>query len=75
MCMKIGNGMSKLALVDKLISDEVLKTPRIIDAFKEIDRADFVEVQYKDEAYGDYPKMSPGFSMSIIIFFPSSVDS
>ena len=47
--------MSNLALVEKLISDEALRTPRIIDAFKKIDRADFVEVQYKDEAYGDYP--------------------
>ncbi|MBI1888878.1 MAG: protein-L-isoaspartate O-methyltransferase [Candidatus Spechtbacteria bacterium] len=33
----------------------MLKTERIIEAFKKIDRADFVLDEYRDEAYSDYP--------------------
>jgi len=34
---------------------EVLKTPRIIDAFKHVDRKDFVRTDLAVEAYEDYP--------------------
>ena len=47
--------MSQVDLVHKLLDEGVLKTPRIIAAFKKIDRADFVVDEYKGEAYGDYP--------------------
>ena len=42
-------------LVDFLVAEEYLKTPRIIDAFRAIDRADFVLPEYKGETYGNYP--------------------
>jgi len=42
-------------LIDLLIQEDYLKTPRIIQAFKKIDRADFVLEQYKDQAYQNYP--------------------
>jgi protein-L-isoaspartate(D-aspartate) O-methyltransferase len=42
-------------LVKKLITGGTLKTERIMDAFKKIDRVDFVMDEYRDEAYGDYP--------------------
>lgn len=47
--------MNKDELIDKLVGDSALKTQRIIDAFRKIDRADFVLDKYKNEAYGDYP--------------------
>lgn len=43
------------SLVQSLIKEGVLKTPRIIEAFRAIDRADFVPRKLKDEAYGNYP--------------------
>ena len=45
----------KDGLIDELVREGYLKTPRIIDAFRAIDRADFVLPEYKDEAYGNYP--------------------
>ena len=42
-------------LVDFLVDEGFLKTPRIIDAFRAIDRADFVLPEYQGEAYGNYP--------------------
>jgi len=42
-------------LVDELVVNGYLKTPRIIDAFKTIDRKDFVLPEYENEAYGNYP--------------------
>ena len=42
-------------LIQELLSGGYLKTPRIIAAFRAIDRADFVLPEYKDEAYGNYP--------------------
>ena len=42
-------------LVRHLIKKRVLKTPRIIEAFKAIDRKDFVTDEYKDMAYEDTP--------------------
>ena len=46
---------SKEALIQSLVTEGYLKTPRIIEAFRAIDRADFVLPEYRDEAYGNYP--------------------
>ncbi|OGL89101.1 hypothetical protein A3H75_00175 [Candidatus Uhrbacteria bacterium RIFCSPLOWO2_02_FULL_51_9] len=43
------------ALVNHLIESGVLKTPRLIEAFYAIDRADFVRPDSYHEAYVDYP--------------------
>lgn len=40
-------------LVQSLIKQNILKTPHIIEAFKAIDRKDFVPEEYKNEAYID----------------------
>jgi len=45
----------KEALIQELISGGYLKTPRIIEAFSAIDRADFVLPEYLGGAYGNYP--------------------
>lgn len=45
----------KEGLVQELINGGYLKTPRIIDAFRAIARADFVLSEYAQEAYGNYP--------------------
>ncbi|MEK7581732.1 MAG: protein-L-isoaspartate O-methyltransferase [Patescibacteria group bacterium] len=42
-------------LVRKLINSGYLKTPRIIEAFKKIDRADFVPEEFKNQAYVNEP--------------------
>ena len=42
-------------LIDSLIKDGYLKMPEIIEAFKAIDRADFVPEEYKSEAYVNAP--------------------
>ena len=42
-------------LVEFLIQEGALKTPRIIDAFRAIDRADFVPEEKRQEAYENYP--------------------
>lgn len=42
-------------LIQELINEGHLKTPRIIDAFHAVDRADFVLPEYRGEAYGNYP--------------------
>ena len=42
-------------LIDSLIKDGYLKTPEIIEAFKKIDRIDFVPEEYKSEAYINAP--------------------
>lgn len=42
-------------LVEELNSSGYLKTPRIIEAFKAVDRKDFVSPEYKDKPYGNYP--------------------
>lgn len=46
---------TKEALIELLIKEGFLKTPRIIEAFRAIDRADFVPEELKNEAYGNYP--------------------
>ncbi len=50
-----GGFRSNRELVNHLINRGVLKTDRIIEAFLEVDRADFVRVGYLDSAYGDFP--------------------
>ncbi|MGC9046798.1 MAG: protein-L-isoaspartate O-methyltransferase [Minisyncoccia bacterium] len=47
--------MTKEELINSLINDGYLKTESIIDAFKNVDRLDFVSEDYKKEAYGNYP--------------------
>lgn len=42
-------------LINSLISDGYLKTPLLIEAFKNIDRADFVFEEYKNTAYANVP--------------------
>ena len=42
-------------LIQELIRDGYLKTPRIIEAFQKVDRKDFVPKELYGEAYGNYP--------------------
>jgi len=42
-------------LVQELIDDGYLKTPAIIEAFKIIDRKDFILKATEENAYGNYP--------------------
>src|SRR3989344_6125935 len=46
---------SSKELIDYLIERKILKTPRIIEAFRAVDRAAFVLPEYKDEAYENHP--------------------
>lgn len=56
--------MSKDALIKELIRGKYLKTPRIIEAFKLIDRKDFVPLDLKDDAYINEP-LPIGFGQTI----------
>lgn len=51
-------------LINSLVSDGYLKTASIIDAFKKIDRVDFVLGEYKDRAYENVP-LPIGFDQTI----------
>ncbi len=51
-------------LINSLIKDGYLKTLEIIEAFKTIDRADFVPEEYKSEAYVNAP-LPIGFGQTI----------
>lgn len=51
-------------LINDLIDEGYLKTPRIIEAFKKIDRADFLPEKLKSEAYFDEP-LPIGFGQTI----------
>ena len=51
-------------LIDSLIGDGYLKTPEIIEAFRKIDRADFVPDENKTEAYVNAP-LPIGFGQTI----------
>lgn len=42
-------------LIDKLVAQGVLKTPVVIRAFQNIDRADFVPAELKNRAYENVP--------------------
>lgn len=52
------------SFIENLISREVLKTPRIIDAFKKVDRINFVRGEDKERAYSDIP-LPIGFGATI----------
>ena len=47
--------MSKQSLLDYWKQDKIVTDKRILEAFKEIPRENFVPKEYKDEAYSDYP--------------------
>ncbi len=51
-------------LINSLISDGYLKTPLLIEAFKNIDRQDFVPEEYKNSAYANVP-LPIGFEQTI----------
>lgn len=53
-----------MALADYLISTGVLRTPNIIDAFRVVDRKDFVPDSLRDLAYEDHP-LDIGFQQTI----------
>ena len=53
-----------LGLINNLIGEGYLKTPSIIEAFKAIDRADFVTDEYKENAYVNAP-LPIGFRQTI----------
>lgn len=55
---------AKERLINELILDGYLKTPAIIDAFRKIDRADFVPERLKSEAYINEP-LPIGFGQTI----------
>lgn len=46
---------SKDSLIQELMEEGYLKTPAVIEAFRAIDRKDFVLPEYKEEAYANYP--------------------
>ncbi|EKE25937.1 MAG: Protein-L-isoaspartate(D-aspartate) O-methyltransferase [uncultured bacterium (gcode 4)] len=46
---------SNKEMVENLIYDGVLKTDKIIEAFLEVDRINFVKFEYLEEAYANYP--------------------
>ncbi len=56
--------MSKSELVDELVRGGYLKTPAIIEAFKTVDRAAFVPVEFKSQAYENHP-LPIGFEQTI----------
>ncbi len=56
--------MPRETLIRSLIDDGYLKTPALIEAFKKIDRADFVPEEQKERAYENYP-LPIGFDQTI----------
>lgn len=51
-------------LINQLINKNILKIPLVIEAFRAIDRKDFVQPINLDEAYGNYP-LSIGHGQTI----------
>lgn len=47
--------MTKKQLIDELVKEGHLKTPLLVEAFKTVDRADFVPAELAREAYWNYP--------------------
>ncbi len=47
--------MPREALIKSLIDEGYLKTPAVIEAFKKIDRADFVPGNQREKTYENYP--------------------
>lgn len=56
--------MSKESLIQSLIGEGYLRTPAVTEAFKKIDRADFVPEDQKKDAYKNNP-LSIGFGQTI----------
>ncbi len=56
--------MDNEKLIQKLIEDGYLKTPAIIEAFRSVDRADFVPESFKKIAYENKP-LPIGFEQTI----------
>lgn len=56
--------MSNQELVNQLVADGVLKSPRLIDAFQRVNRADFVPKELKGQAYLNIP-LPLGFGQTI----------
>lgn len=56
--------MKKEKLIQSLINDGYLRTPALIEAFRKIDRADFVPEDQKKDAYENYP-LPIGFGQTI----------
>jgi protein-L-isoaspartate(D-aspartate) O-methyltransferase len=53
------------ALVAQLVASQALVTPRIIDAFRAVDRADFVPPESSAQAYEDWPlRLAAGATIS-----------
>ncbi|WP_345988965.1 protein-L-isoaspartate O-methyltransferase [Sulfurimonas sp. HSL1-2] len=46
---------AQAALIAEMIGYGALRTPRIIEAFRAVDRSTFVPEIYGDDSYGDYP--------------------
>ncbi len=55
---------SNKELVEYLIKKGVLQNPHLIEAFKKVDRKDFVLPKFYEEAYNDYP-LPIGFNQTI----------
>ena len=53
LCSQYSWDMKKL--IEELMSMGYLKTPRIIEAFRKVDRKDFILEDLQHEAYGNYP--------------------
>ena len=53
LCSQYSRDMKKL--IEELMSMGYLKTPRIIEAFRKVDRKDFILEDLQHEAYGNYP--------------------
>lgn len=51
-------------LIDSLVKNGYLKTPEIVEAFKAVDRADFVSEEYKKQAYAN-TALPIGFGQTI----------
>ena len=51
-------------LVQYLITKGVLRTPLIIEAFRSVDRKNYVRPEHRADAYGDYP-LSIGYGQTI----------
>jgi len=55
---------SNEVLIEYLVQEGVLKTPRVVEAFRSVDRGKFVLKEYADEAYNDGP-LFIGFGATI----------
>jgi protein-L-isoaspartate(D-aspartate) O-methyltransferase len=56
--------MTKDQLIQTLVRGKYLRTPLIIEAFKQVDRRDFVLLEYEKEAYENHP-LPIGFGQTI----------